>query len=40
MVGATNESAGRSLVKIMNGAAGAGNPWFGTAELVVTPWLT
>ena len=40
MVGATNESAGRSLVKIMNNAAGAGNPWFGTAELVVTPWLT
>lgn len=35
----TLESAGRSVVKVQNDAAGAGNPWFGTAELVVVPWL-
>lgn len=35
----TLESAGRILLKNMNDAAGATNPWFGTAELVVVPWL-
>jgi len=35
----TLESAGRSVLKIQNDAAGAGNPWFGTAELLVVPWL-
>ncbi len=35
----TLESAGRSILKVPNDAAGAGNPWFGSAELVVVPWL-
>ncbi len=35
----TLESAGRSILKVANDAAGAGNPWFGTAELMVVPWL-
>jgi phage major head subunit gpT-like protein len=35
----TLESVGRMLLKVPNDAAGAGNPWFNTAELVVVPWL-
>lgn len=35
----TLESAGRQILKVMNDAAGAGNPWWGSAELVVVPWL-
>lgn len=35
----TLESEGLKLLTIMNDAAGAGNPWFKTAELVVAPWL-
>jgi len=35
----TLESSGRMLLKVPNDAAGAGNPWFGTAELIVVPWL-
>ena len=35
----TLESAGRSILKVPNDAAGAGNPWFNSAELVVVPWL-
>jgi len=35
----TLESAGRILLKNQNDAAGATNPWMGTAELVVVPWL-
>ncbi|ABK17567.1 Mu-like prophage major head subunit gpT family protein [Syntrophobacter fumaroxidans] len=35
----TLESAGRSVLKVINDAAGAGNPWYGTAELAVVPWL-
>lgn len=33
------ESAGRSILKVDTDAAGAGNPWYNTAELVVVPWL-
>ncbi|MCE5334265.1 MAG: Mu-like prophage major head subunit gpT family protein [Desulfobacteraceae bacterium] len=33
------ESAGRSLLKVPNDAAGAGNPWYGSADLIVVPWL-
>lgn len=33
------ESAARSILKVPNDAAGAGNPWYGSAELVVVPWL-
>ncbi len=39
VVGATNESAGRKIVNsaLING--GESNPWAGTAELLVCPWL-
>lgn len=33
------EEAGLALVKTANNAAGAGNPWAGTADLVVCPYL-
>lgn len=33
------EEAGRNLVNAVTGAAGATNPWAGTAELIVTPYL-
>lgn len=33
------ESAGRILLKNERNDAGASNPWFNTAELVVVPWL-
>jgi len=33
------ESAARILLKNQNDAAGATNPWFGTADLIVSPWL-
>jgi len=39
VVAPTNESAGRSLLKVMNTTGGAGNPWYGTVELEVVPWL-
>jgi len=35
----TLEGAGRVLLKNVNDAAGATNPWFNSAELVVSPWL-
>jgi len=40
LVGGTNEAAGRALVEGANLTGGASNPWFNTAKLVVTPWLT
>ncbi len=39
VVAPTNESAGRSIVETQFNAAGASNPWFNTAKLVVVPWL-
>lgn len=39
VVGPTNEGPAIKLVKNMNDAAGASNPWFGTAEVLVVPWL-
>ena len=39
VAGPTHESAGKSLVKIDTNASGAGNPWYGTADLLITPWL-
>jgi phage major head subunit gpT-like protein len=33
------EEAGRTLVLSENNAAGASNPWKGTATLIMTPWL-
>lgn len=33
------ESAARAVVSVSNLSGGATNPWFGTAELVVCPWL-
>jgi len=33
------EASARSLLKSMVNASGASNPWFETAELIVTPWL-
>ena len=38
--GGTHESAGRSLVEIPTNASGAGNPWYNTAKLLITPWLS
>ncbi|MEM5789001.1 MAG: Mu-like prophage major head subunit gpT family protein, partial [Syntrophobacteraceae bacterium] len=35
----TLESAGRGIVSVPTNAAGAANPWFNTAQLVVVPWL-
>lgn len=39
VAGPTHESAGRSLLEIANNASGAGNPWYKTAKLLITPWL-
>lgn len=39
LVPPTLESAGRTILTAMTAASGASNPWFGTAELVVVPWL-
>ncbi|MDY0187800.1 MAG: Mu-like prophage major head subunit gpT family protein [Syntrophus sp. (in: bacteria)] len=39
VVNPSNESAGRKIVKNQTDAAGAANEWYGTAELVVVPWL-
>lgn len=39
VVGPTLESAARTLLTAATGAAGASNPWFGTAQLVICPWL-
>jgi len=35
----TLEEAGKRLVETQNDASGAGNPWYGTAKLLVVPWL-
>ena len=35
----TLESAGRMILKMDRDDAGAANVWYGTAELVVVPWL-
>jgi phage major head subunit gpT-like protein len=34
------EAAGRTLLKAQNDAAGAGNIWYDTAELIVSPYLS
>ena len=34
------EQAGRKLLMVDKNDAGAGNPWYNTAELVVVPWLS
>lgn len=39
VVGPTLESAGKMILEVQNDAAGAGNPWFNTARLLVVPWL-
>jgi len=39
VVGPSNEEAGRNLLTSTTGANGATNPWKGTAELLVVPWL-
>lgn len=39
VVPSTLEGAGRRLLKSQVDAAGASNPWFGSAELLVVPWL-
>jgi phage major head subunit gpT-like protein len=39
VVGATNESAGRKIVQSQLVNGGESNPWAGTAELLVVPWL-
>ena len=39
VVGPTLEEAGKRLVETQNDASGAGNPWYGTAKLLVVPWL-
>lgn len=39
VVGATNEAAGRALLQSQLVNGGESNPWAGTAELLVCPWL-
>lgn len=39
VVGATNENAGRKILNSEYAAGGETNPWKGTAELLVVPWL-
>jgi phage major head subunit gpT-like protein len=39
LVGPTLESAGRKLLKNQIADGGVSNEWFGTAELIVSPWL-
>lgn len=39
VVGPTNEGAAIALVKAQKDAAGADNIWFGTADVLVVPWL-
>lgn len=39
VVGPSNEAAARRLLMSENDAAGATNPWRGSAELLVCPWL-
>ena len=39
VVGATNEGAARKILKNERNADGSSNEWFGTAELLVIPWL-
>ena len=35
----TLEEAGKRIVEVQTDANGAGNPWYGTAKLLVVPWL-
>lgn len=35
----TLEEAGKKIVEVQTDANGAGNPWYGTAKLMVVPWL-
>ncbi len=35
----TLEEAGKRIVEVQTDASGAGNPWYGTAKLLVVPWL-
>ncbi len=39
IVGPSNEEAGRKLLNSENASGGETNPWKGTAELIVVPWL-
>jgi phage major head subunit gpT-like protein len=39
VVGGTNEAAGRKVLKNERNPDGGSNEWFGTAELLVVPWL-
>jgi phage major head subunit gpT-like protein len=39
VVGPSNEEAGRKLLNSEYGSGGETNPWKGTAELLVVPWL-
>lgn len=39
IVSPTNEGAANALVKAQKDAAGADNIWFGTAQVIVAPWL-
>lgn len=39
IVGPSNEGQARRLINNENDALGATNPWKGTAELIVSPWL-
>lgn len=39
VVGPSNEKAGRKLLNSENASGGETNPWKGTAELMVVPWL-
>jgi phage major head subunit gpT-like protein len=39
VVGSTNEGAGRKLLNSLLVNGGESNPWAGTAELLVVPWL-
>lgn len=39
VVGPTNEEAARKIIGAKELAGGGDNPWYGTAEVVVVPWL-
>jgi phage major head subunit gpT-like protein len=40
LCGPTNEAAARTLLMTQVNAAGASNPWYNTAQILVSPWLT
>lgn len=39
VAGPTHEAAATALIKVPTLANGAGNPWYNTCELLITPWL-